>query len=77
MPSNKAELAARIAAAQPGDSVRGLFFKTVFHLIQQHAGLFLARAQFFLRCETPSATERLELVVELPMSGFESGQLVL
>ncbi len=39
MPSNKAELAVRIAAAQPGDSVRGLFFKTVFSLIQQHAGL--------------------------------------
>lgn len=39
MPSNKAELAARIAVAQPGDSVRGLFFKTVFSLIQQRAGL--------------------------------------
>jgi uncharacterized protein (TIGR02265 family) len=39
MPSNKAELAARIAAAQPGDSVRGMFFKTVFSLIQQHVGL--------------------------------------
>jgi uncharacterized protein (TIGR02265 family) len=39
MPSNKAELAARIAAARPGDSVRGMFFKTVFGLIQQHVGL--------------------------------------
>jgi uncharacterized protein (TIGR02265 family) len=39
MPSNKAELATRIAAAQPGDLVRGLFFKTVFSLIQQRAGL--------------------------------------
>lgn len=38
MPSNKAELATRIAAAQPGDAVRGLFFKTVFSLIQKHAG---------------------------------------
>ncbi|MFP2928483.1 TIGR02265 family protein [Pyxidicoccus sp. 3LG] len=39
MPSNKAELATRIAAVQPGDSVRGLFFKTVFSIIQQHGGL--------------------------------------
>lgn len=38
MPSNKAELAARIAAVKPGDSVRGLFFKTVFDLVGQHAG---------------------------------------
>ncbi|AGC41717.1 MULTISPECIES: TIGR02265 family protein [Myxococcus] len=39
MPSNKAELAARLAATQPGDAVRGLFFKAVFSLIQQKAGL--------------------------------------
>jgi uncharacterized protein (TIGR02265 family) len=38
MPSNKAELAARIGVVQPGDSVRGLFFKTVFNLVQRHAG---------------------------------------
>ncbi|MCP3136568.1 TIGR02265 family protein [Pyxidicoccus xibeiensis] len=38
MPSNKAELATRIAAAQPGDCVRGLFFKTVFNLVQKHGG---------------------------------------
>jgi uncharacterized protein (TIGR02265 family) len=38
MPSNKAELAERIAAAQAGDSVRGLFFNVVFDLVQQHAG---------------------------------------
>jgi uncharacterized protein (TIGR02265 family) len=38
MPSNKTELADRIAAIQPGDSVRGLFFRVVFELIQQHAG---------------------------------------
>lgn len=38
MPSNKAELADRLAAARPGDSVRGLFFKTVFNLIEQHGG---------------------------------------
>ncbi|MFP2911777.1 TIGR02265 family protein [Pyxidicoccus sp. 3LFB2] len=38
MPSNKAELAERIAVAQPGDSVRGLFFKVVLNLVQQHAG---------------------------------------
>jgi len=39
MPSNKTELAARIAAMQPGDSVRGLFFKSVLGLVQQRAGL--------------------------------------
>ncbi|ATB44792.1 TIGR02265 family protein [Corallococcus macrosporus] len=39
MPSNKAELAARLAAVRSGDSVRGLFFKSVLGLIQQHAGL--------------------------------------
>jgi uncharacterized protein (TIGR02265 family) len=38
MPSNKAELASRIAAAKPGDSVRGLFFKTVFGVLEQHGG---------------------------------------
>lgn len=38
MPSNKAELASRIAAAKPGDSVRGLFFKTVFSVLEQHGG---------------------------------------
>lgn len=38
MPSDKAELAARIAILQPGDSVRGLIFKSVFSLVQQHAG---------------------------------------
>lgn len=39
MPSNKSELAARLAATQPGDAVRGLFFKAVFSLVQQKAGL--------------------------------------
>lgn len=38
MPSDKAELAARIAILQPGDSIRGLIFKSVFALVQQHAG---------------------------------------
>ncbi|MCY1017690.1 TIGR02265 family protein [Pyxidicoccus sp. MSG2] len=38
MPSNKAELASRIAAARQGDSVRGLFFKTVFSVLEQHGG---------------------------------------
>lgn len=38
MPSNKAELAERIAAVQAGDSVRGLFFNVVFELVQKHAG---------------------------------------
>lgn len=39
MPSNKAELAERLAATQPGDAVRGLFFKAVFSMVQQRAGL--------------------------------------
>lgn len=39
MPSNKAELAARLAAVQSGDAVRGLFFKAVFNLVQQHGGV--------------------------------------
>ncbi|WP_171444016.1 TIGR02265 family protein [Myxococcus xanthus] len=39
MPSNKAELEARLAAAHPGDSVRGLFFKSVLSFVQQQAGL--------------------------------------
>ncbi|NOK32897.1 TIGR02265 family protein [Corallococcus exercitus] len=38
MPSDKAELAARIASLQPGDSIRGLIFKSVFGLVQQHTG---------------------------------------
>ncbi|AFE07661.1 hypothetical protein COCOR_07653 [Corallococcus coralloides DSM 2259] len=38
MPSDKAELAARIAILQSGDSIRGLIFKSVFGLVQQHAG---------------------------------------
>ncbi|NNB85060.1 DUF2378 family protein [Corallococcus exiguus] len=38
MPSDKAELAARIATLQQGDSVRGLIFKSVLGLVQQHAG---------------------------------------
>ncbi len=38
MPSNKTELAARIAATKPNDGVRGLFFKVVFDLVAQQAG---------------------------------------
>jgi len=38
MPSNKTELAARIAATKPNDGVRGLFFKVVFDLVAQKAG---------------------------------------
>jgi len=38
MPSNKTELAARIAVTKPGDAVRGLFFKVVFDLIEQKGG---------------------------------------
>jgi uncharacterized protein (TIGR02265 family) len=44
MPSNKAELASRIAAAKPGDSVRGLFFKTVFSVLEKHGGRSVAEA---------------------------------
>lgn len=39
MPANKEELSARLTAAHPGDSVLGLFFTTVFQLVEQHAGL--------------------------------------
>jgi uncharacterized protein (TIGR02265 family) len=38
MPSNKAELSQRVAATQKGDAVRGLFFKVVMTLVQEHAG---------------------------------------
>lgn len=38
MPSNKTELAARIAATRPTDSVRGLFFRVVFELVEQKGG---------------------------------------
>jgi uncharacterized protein (TIGR02265 family) len=44
MPSNKAELASRIAAAKPGDSVRGLFFKTVFSVLEKHGGRSVTEA---------------------------------
>ena len=39
MPSNKTELAARIAGTKPGDAVRGLFFNVVFDLIEQKGGV--------------------------------------
>jgi uncharacterized protein (TIGR02265 family) len=38
MPSNKTELAARIAVTRPTDAVRGLFFRVVFELIEQRGG---------------------------------------
>jgi uncharacterized protein (TIGR02265 family) len=38
MPANKADLSARLTATHPGDNVLGLFFTTVFHLVEQHAG---------------------------------------
>ena len=38
MPSNKSELAARIALTRPRDGVRGLFFRVVFELIEQRGG---------------------------------------
>jgi uncharacterized protein (TIGR02265 family) len=38
MPSNKTELAARIAITRPNDAVRGLFFRVVFELVEQQGG---------------------------------------
>ncbi|MBN1207199.1 MAG: TIGR02265 family protein [Myxococcaceae bacterium] len=38
MPANKVDLAARLTAAHPGDNVLGLFFTTVFHIVEQQAG---------------------------------------
>ena len=38
MPSNKTELAARLAVTKPNDGVRGLFFKVVFDFVTQQAG---------------------------------------
>lgn len=38
MPSNKTELAARIAITRPTDTVRGLFFRVVFDLIEKQGG---------------------------------------
>ncbi|QRN93624.1 TIGR02265 family protein [Archangium violaceum] len=52
MPSDKADLAARLVVAQRGDSVLGLFFQTVFDLVQQRAGeggLERLRAGGFIR----------------------------
>jgi len=38
MPANKADLSARLIATNPGDSALGLFFTTVFNLVEQKAG---------------------------------------
>lgn len=38
MPSNKTELAARLALTRPTDCVRGLFFRVVFELIEREGG---------------------------------------
>jgi uncharacterized protein (TIGR02265 family) len=38
MPSNKAELSARLTAAHPGDNVLGLLFTSVFQLVEERAG---------------------------------------
>ncbi|WPB78842.1 TIGR02265 family protein [Archangium violaceum] len=38
MPSNKTELAARIALTKPPDSVRGIFFRVIFELIERKGG---------------------------------------
>ncbi len=38
MPSNKTELAERIAVTRPNDGVRGLFFRVVFEFIEQRGG---------------------------------------
>jgi uncharacterized protein (TIGR02265 family) len=38
MPVNKADLSARLTAVHPGDNALGLFFTTVFGLVEQQAG---------------------------------------
>ena len=38
MPSNKTELAARLAATRPNDAVRGLFFRVVLDLVEKTGG---------------------------------------
>lgn len=38
MPSNKTELAARIAVTRPNDGVRGLFFRVVFDMVEKVGG---------------------------------------
>ncbi|WP_224368032.1 TIGR02265 family protein [Hyalangium versicolor] len=38
MPANKADLQARLSAIHPGDNALGLFFTTVFSLVEQQAG---------------------------------------
>ncbi|HEX8822529.1 MAG TPA: TIGR02265 family protein [Archangium sp.] len=38
MPSNKTELAARIALTKPTDAVRGLFFRVVLDFVEQQGG---------------------------------------
>jgi uncharacterized protein (TIGR02265 family) len=38
MPANKADLSARLTAVHPGDNALGLFFTTVFNLVEQRAG---------------------------------------
>jgi uncharacterized protein (TIGR02265 family) len=38
MPADRADLAARLAAATTGDTVRGLIFEGVFDLLRQHGG---------------------------------------
>ena len=43
MPSNKTELAARIAMTRPTDAVRGLFFRVVFDLLEQRGGAHALR----------------------------------
>jgi uncharacterized protein (TIGR02265 family) len=44
MPANKADLSARLMATNPGDSALGLFFTTVFNLVEQRAGKEALRA---------------------------------
>jgi uncharacterized protein (TIGR02265 family) len=38
MPADRTDLAARLAAASPGDTVRGLIFEGVFDLLREHGG---------------------------------------
>jgi uncharacterized protein (TIGR02265 family) len=44
MPANKTDLSARLMATHPGDSALGLFFTTVFNLVEQKAGAAALRA---------------------------------
>jgi uncharacterized protein (TIGR02265 family) len=69
MPSNKSELAARIAITQPSDTVRGLFFKVVLDFVEKlegtearHRVLEGLQSQEFSDLRTYPATDYLRLL---------------